>query len=317
MDHLNSQQNTSSKNKPSLCRGEDKVFAGVCSGLANHWQVDAIVVRVTCVVLFVCTVGLITIAYIVLALTMRRSQSDECPLEVNPISVASDKYQEVVKVRKKKDAERSEQYGIHANSGHIPPKPPQDGETNLSSQTPYIAYQETPVRTPKNMLNRLLLALIIMIAAAVLFVVILGMIIGIGGYPDWDLEDCWPVLFVALGVTVLICAYDRLSLPVRISLLVLSLEVCIALLPLTLEIFPPYALARLDTIPMGITGIGVVFLILSVVQKRQVFLHCAVVLFALALACGAYEMDAIQRLMAAQSYSHHVATRPFFFLRID
>ena len=45
---------------PTLYRGNDKVLAGVCDGIAQRLDVDAVVARVTCVVLFLCTAGIIT-----------------------------------------------------------------------------------------------------------------------------------------------------------------------------------------------------------------------------------------------------------------
>ena len=45
------------KSRPALTRGEDRIIAGVCSGIAERIDADAVLVRVTAVVLLICTFG--------------------------------------------------------------------------------------------------------------------------------------------------------------------------------------------------------------------------------------------------------------------
>ena len=47
-----------------IYKGNDKVLAGVCDGIAQYLEVDSIVVRVTCVVLFICTAGILSLIHI-------------------------------------------------------------------------------------------------------------------------------------------------------------------------------------------------------------------------------------------------------------
>ena len=52
-DHL------ATKASSVIYKGNDKVLAGVCDGIAQYLEVDSTVARVTCVVLFICTAGII------------------------------------------------------------------------------------------------------------------------------------------------------------------------------------------------------------------------------------------------------------------
>ena len=60
-----------------MTRGEDKVIAGVCSGIAERFDADAVLVRVTAVVLLVCTFGLVAIPYVAFAAFPSRFQRGE------------------------------------------------------------------------------------------------------------------------------------------------------------------------------------------------------------------------------------------------
>ena len=84
------------KSRPALTRGEDRIIAGVCSGIAERIDADAVLVRVTAVVLLVCTFGLVAVPYIAFAAFLPTSGGEGKLLNVSPLDVCSDRYHRVV-----------------------------------------------------------------------------------------------------------------------------------------------------------------------------------------------------------------------------
>ena len=87
------------KSRPALTRGEDRVIAGVCSGIAERIDADAVLVRVTAVVLLICTFGLVAVPYIAFAAFLPSSGGEGKPLNVSPLDVCSDRYHRVAQLR--------------------------------------------------------------------------------------------------------------------------------------------------------------------------------------------------------------------------
>ena len=109
------------KSRPALTRGEDRIIAGVCSGIAERIDADAVLVRVTAVVLLVCTFGLVAVPYIAFAASLPTSGGEGKLLNVSPLDVCSDRYHRVVEAGVAR-VEALRNYGIHADeAGHIPP----------------------------------------------------------------------------------------------------------------------------------------------------------------------------------------------------
>ena len=50
--------------------GKEKIFAGVCSGLANHFKIDPFYVRIITVLLLFVSFGTVLIAYLILWIIM-------------------------------------------------------------------------------------------------------------------------------------------------------------------------------------------------------------------------------------------------------
>ena len=69
---------------------------GEYEGIAERIDADAVLVRVTAVVLLVCTFGLIAVPYIAFAAFLPSSGGEGKPLNVSPLDVCSDRYHRVV-----------------------------------------------------------------------------------------------------------------------------------------------------------------------------------------------------------------------------
>ena len=104
------------KSRPALTRGEDRIIAGVCSGIAERIDADAVLVRVTAVVLLVCTFGLVAVPYIAFAAFLPTSGGEGKLLNVSPLDVCSDRYHRVVEAGVAR-VEALRNYGIHADCG--------------------------------------------------------------------------------------------------------------------------------------------------------------------------------------------------------
>lgn len=107
------------RGKALMRKGDERVVAGVCAGIADYLDADAISVRVTAVVLLISTVGVIAIPYMVLAVLMPCDRCGNEPLDIDPTSIASDRYRQVVVKKGGTQSDRA----VLADSGHVPPCP--------------------------------------------------------------------------------------------------------------------------------------------------------------------------------------------------
>ena len=73
-----------------LYRSLDRVFGGVCSGLAEYFKVDTVLVRIVIVVLAIVAMIPVTILYGVLWLVLPARKEGDDLIEVNPSEAYSD-----------------------------------------------------------------------------------------------------------------------------------------------------------------------------------------------------------------------------------
>lgn len=221
------------KSRPALTRGEDRVIAGVCSGIAERIDADAVLVRVTAVVLLVCTFGLVAVPYIAFAAFLPASNGEGKPLNVSPLDVCSDRYHRVVEAGAAR-VEALRNYGIHADAGHIPPMPPaSSGFLALCLQCPRKAWW-LAMGTKRASAHPVVLALVTLTTLFFVFVANYW-VSRIPGVSFWGF---WPVLLIVAGTTLLVCFADKAPLRLRLCGLVVCIELCIALLPFSLGICP-------------------------------------------------------------------------------
>lgn len=127
-----------------LYRSRDALIGGVCSGIAEYFDIDPIVTRILAVVLTLASAGALAIAYIALWIILPLAPDPAVPLEVQPESVHSDTHGPIdFDAAKPKPHTGSEDrtaahptaqaapYSPYANAGasyagtgHVPPEPP-------------------------------------------------------------------------------------------------------------------------------------------------------------------------------------------------
>lgn len=291
-----------------LFRGEDRVLAGVCSGIAEHLDADAVVVRVTAVVLVLCTFGLAVIPYVALAAFLPSCNDDRRPLDVDPLSIHSDRYQRVVHAEDRPYVS-SRAYGVHAGAGHIPPAPP-TGEDAPERFCPCISPQDPFEFNRERAAHRLPVVLSLVVFVAALFAVAVNY--GVSYMPQLSTWGFWPLLFVVVGTTLLVCFGHKLSLRVRLCGLVACMEVCLAFLPFTLGICPIQSLSRIGDATEVLWLVVVACIAVALIFDRGDFLALGTGLAALALAVSYFDMGVIDRIAMFSSYFHHNMTSPLF-----
>lgn len=292
------------KTRPTVTRGEDCLIAGVCSGLAERLDADAVVVRVTAVVLLICTFGLVTIPYIALAAFLPASCEGKL-LNVNPTGVCSDRYQRVVDTRAKR-AETLRSYGVHADAGHMPPVPPgASGAARPAAPVPAPVRNLTEPEAPSQR-RRIPIVVALVVLTTLLFVGAVNYLISrIPGASIWGF---WPVLLIVVGTTALVCFADKAPLALRLCGLVACIELCIGLLPFTLGICPLRCLDRLSDLSMLVWLAVAACLIIAFAFDRLDFLALGVGLIAVALAVTYFDLGVYDRLVMFSSYSRHNIT---------
>ena len=191
------------KSRPALTRGEDRIIAGVCSGIAERIDADAVLVRVTAVVLLVCTFGLVAVPYIAFAAFLPTSGGEGKLLNVSPLDVCSDRYHRVVEAGVAR-VEALRNYGIHADAGHIPPMPP--ASSGVSRPMPSAPTQSVVVSEGNKARKRAPVVLALVALTTLFFVFVANY--WVSRIPGVSFLGFWPVLLIVAGTTLLVCFAD-------------------------------------------------------------------------------------------------------------
>lgn len=292
------------KTRFTITRGEDCLIAGVCSGIAERLDADAVVVRVTAVVLLVCTFGLVAVPYIALAAFLPASGEGK-PVNVNPLDVCSDRYQRVVNACEAR-VEALRSYGVHADAGHMPPVPPAASASVRANYSAPVKSQSPVENAAPKARRRTPVVIALVVLTSLLFIAAANYLVSrIPGVNVWGF---WPMILVVAGTTALVCFADKAPLALRLCGLVGCIELCIALLPFTLGICPPRCLGRLGDLSALLWLSVVACIIIAFAFDRIDFLALGIGLIAVALAVSYYDLGVFDRLAMFSSYSRHNIT---------
>ncbi len=291
-----------------LFRGEDRILTGVCSGIAEHLDTDAVVVRVTAVVLTLCTFGLAVIPYVALAAFLPSCSDDQRPLDVDPLSICSDRYHRVVRTEDRPYVAQR-MYGVRAGAGHTPPAPP-TGEDAPERCCPSVFCDGALEFDPERAVHRLPVVLSLVVFIAALFAVAVNY--GVSYMPQLSALGFWPLLFVVVGTTLLVCFGHKISLRARLCGLIACIELCLAFLPFTLGICPLQSLSRIGDATAVLWLVVAACIAIALIFDRGDFLALGTGLAALALAVSYFDMGVVDRVVMFSSYFHHNMTSPLF-----
>lgn len=116
-----------------LYREGETPTGGVCTGIADYFGVDVIIVRIAAVLLAIATLGFAIVVYAILWKVLPRTPNHAEPYEVMPQSVQSDAYGDLDPVRMTHinssraaaaAAARAAARSPYKQVGHLPPEPP-------------------------------------------------------------------------------------------------------------------------------------------------------------------------------------------------
>ena len=217
------------------------IISGVCAGIAQRLDVDALLVRVAALVAFVMTLGLVSFVYLVLwtVLPVRVSQSGF--IDVEPSRVRSEYFDKVITL--------------------------DDGAARTErSEDP--ANEEEPIPSARSrrlakIVNELQIPLISCILLCIL-VTLIGMVAA-GIAESNGFVSFIPLYLIPLGVFLFMVPNSTHSLVVRACFMVLCFEACAILLPFTMGIVSYESMGLLGGITFLIWLIAFIALIAALV----------------------------------------------------
>ncbi len=185
-----------SKQKRTLYRSRDSLVGGVCGGIAHYFEVDTGVVRILTVVLTALTGGILALVYLVLWLVLPSAPESETPVEVDPDSIASDIYRQVVGTARPESGRTAATSATSATSaGQVPPPAPRavDEPRVTVAQTVAPASAAPAKIAPDRS--------VVVGMVAGLALVSLGVALLVGAMvPELDAWQLWPVFLIVPGI---------------------------------------------------------------------------------------------------------------------
>lgn len=288
------------KHKRTLTRNEDTaVFGGVCAGIAQYFDMDNILIRVAAVILGFFTLGLALIPYLIMwAVLPSYSAPRDSLVDVNPSDVQSDKYTHVVN----SDARSAKQQkvGVFAGAGHVPPRPPLNVKT---SPVRKVMQSTPPEDDKKGEQHPVVIAVVLGVLLFALFIMFADNMVG--RWPDLELIQFIPIVFVVLGLVVLVAPFHRWSLLVRFCGFILCVELCLCFLAFTILDIPLDMFGKMSPVS-NLMWVGALFtFIAALVCKEDTLFVVTVVLTFLACMCSLGEVHITAYLFDQSPYSHH------------
>lgn len=288
------------KRKRTLTRNEDTaVFGGVCAGIADYFDMDAILIRVAAIILGVVTVGAAVIPYVILWIILPSQPAPHDSLvDVNPFEVQSDKYTCVI--NSDTCSTRTVNHGIFAGAGHVPPKPPLNVKTNPVRK---VTQTTPPKDNERQEQHPAVIALVLGVLLFALFVLFAHNMVG--RMPDLELVQFIPIIFIVLGLIVLVAPFHRWSFVVRFCGFLLCAELCLCFLTFTLLEIPLEVFSKMGPVS-NLMWIAALFaFIAALICKEDALFVVTVVLTCLACLCSLGEAHVADYLFGQIPYSHH------------
>lgn len=310
----NSQQQLSRKasKQHTLVKSDNRITTGVCAGIAQYFDVDTIIVRISFIILLICSYGLILIPYCALAVMLPHEADKESkPIDVAPAAIESDIYPHVVRASDiKASTTQTHGVGVNAGIGHIPPSSPVQGEEGGTSALDTAPQRVLSEPTRPSATQRSVVAATLVIALTALFIVVAKVLVS--QVSELSLVGFFPLLFVVVGTICLVCFAAELSLGIRILCLILCVELCMACLPFTTGLCPLSVLSRIGGEVWFLLGVGLLSTVVGIVKRRTDILMVAMCVCALVLMLLYLEAGVFERIQALSTYSRHNLTSPLF-----
>ena len=291
-----------------LYRGP-KAIAGVCSGIAEYFNVDVIIIRIAWILLSFFSAGIAAVLYMVLWVVIPEDpRLNKTVVDVDPVSVQSDKYQNVVDSSCASSASGAERFGVNAGSGHIPPCPPR-----VVSQEGFSGRHDTAFRgyrwdghnpaenafrpidkSEKKDTSSVGLAILLGFGLVIFFTACAHA--STLFLPGVHFSDFFPMVFVALGVVIVAIPANRWSFAMRICGFMFCVESCLALLPFSLGLVPFEAVGSLSMFALILWVVAGCLVIISLVSPSEMIVVALVVVVMVAIILSFADIGVFDRI---------------------
>lgn len=186
-----------------LYRANNTLLGGICTGIAEYFGIDPIIVQILTVVLTVATAGTLILVYVALWIILPKQPDPNAPVDVQPHTVHSDTYGPVQYAAP--DVEEATPMGNQtttdpfAGTAHVPPPPPyaapQTPPVNVQQPAPGVS-QSAP--TPSDVGGRGSVSAALSFGFILLFIGICALMgVFVEGVEWWQF---WPLLLVISGI---------------------------------------------------------------------------------------------------------------------
>ena len=296
-----------------LYRGP-KAIAGVCSGIAEYFNADVIIIRIAWILLSFFSAGIAAVVYMVLWVVIPEDpRLNKTVVDVDPVSVQSDKYQNVVDSSCASSASGAERFGVNAGSGHIPPCPPrsasQEGFSGRRDQqlqgTAFRDYRwdgHNPAenafrpigKSEKKDTSSVGLAILLGLGLVIFFTACAHA--STLFLPGVHFSDFFPMVFVALGVVIVAIPANRWSFAMRICGFMFCVESCLALLPFSLGLVPFEAVGSLSIFALILWVVAGCLVIISLVSPSELIVVALVVVVMVAIILSFVDIGVFERI---------------------
>lgn len=171
----------------------DRMISGVCGGIAEYFGVDPVVVRLAAVLAAMLTSGGVIVAYLIMAVVVPEGL-DPAPAaaaqSAAPAAAQVQNHEEVVMAEQDMGPGDVPEPGEYGAAGSAPAAPPQQTQW---AATPQPAPQGRERHGGRGG-----------ITAGIVLIVIGGLFLANNFLPGFDLWRLWPVILIAIGVSIMI-----------------------------------------------------------------------------------------------------------------
>ena len=305
--------------KGKLYRGP-KAIAGVCSGIAEYFSIDVIIVRIAWVILSFFSVFLAVIPYLVLWIALpQRPLQEKTVVDVNPISVQSVKYESVVDSSAVSQKNVSQHFGVNAGAGHIPPEPPlnaqattfnRQGQAVGNSQAfSQIPTKEQSVSTSGSYLlqdkaddaNVPSIALAAVLGLGLILFFTLVAHVATTVLPGVSFFNFYPMLFIVVGIVIVAVPVGQRSFITRICIFAVCCELCCLILPFSLGLVTFEALGRINMFTVALWITVACLVLISFVSPSEIAIIALAVIAFLAVVFTFVDIGVFDRIVALAS----------------
>lgn len=264
--------------KPLYRDPKHAIFGGVCAGIAEVLDVDALLARVTAFVAFVMTFGLAALLYLMLwALLPVKKVTESGIVEVEPRHVRSERYSKVVTVR----------------SGHA----------RFEKPVLKVAEQERSRSRrsdkPKKDLGPYRFALFLFFSSILLVTLVVSFAASLS--PDAGFVAYAPLYFIPLSIFLMALPHPTHAVIIRVCIMILCLEACMTFFPFTLGPLDPESLGFLEPAAFVTWTIALIFLVAALVFDSATCYLFAVVTIFMAMIVSFYDLGFFDPMLVFSS----------------